>query len=47
MFVQQYVVVSFIDQENEKKILTQGKRRQTGDRKSETESQQQQLINGY
>jgi hypothetical protein len=33
MFVQQYVVVPFIDEEKEKKkILTQGKKRQTGDR---------------
>ncbi len=32
MFVQQYVVVPFIDEETEKKILTQGKKRQTGDR---------------
>jgi hypothetical protein len=32
MFVQQYVVVPFINEEKEKKILTQGKKRQTGDR---------------
>jgi hypothetical protein len=32
MFVQQYVVVPLIDEEEEKKILTQGKTRQTGDK---------------
>jgi hypothetical protein len=47
MFVQQYILVPFIDEEKEKKILTQGKKRQTGDREQYAKIQQQQLISGY